>query len=300
MPVPRNGPIVIAPSPTPFGQDDAVDFGAIERNVERWAATPLSGFVLNSENGEEAFLSEEERLEIVRTVHGVNQGRMLIVGGIDSPSVRETLRIAEALATAGAEMVRIRIPRLTSDIRGYFEQVLAQVPLPVLIIHQMAPGTFLSVAAAPGAPVELIGELLTHERVLGYIASADLRFEGRVRQQMPPGKHFWAGNASLLLPSVVLGADGACMMLANVAPEQCHQILRLAADGDWTAARREQQKILELDWQILSLKAAGLKAALRELGFDAGLPRAPSPACSPEHVQRLRNALQTAGLLGAS
>ena len=53
-------PIVVAPTPTPFRDDDeqSVDFGALERNVGRWLETPLSGFVVVTANGEETMLSE--------------------------------------------------------------------------------------------------------------------------------------------------------------------------------------------------------------------------------------------------
>jgi len=144
MPIPKHDPIVVAPSPTPFCNDDSVDYSAIECNVQRWLETPLSGFVLNSENGEESFLSEQEQLEIVRTVKRVVGERKFIVGGVDSPSVTETLRKANTLVEAGAELIRIRIPRLTSNVSDYFEQVIPRADAPVVIIHQMSPGTFLS------------------------------------------------------------------------------------------------------------------------------------------------------------
>ena len=66
-------PIVVAPTPTPFRDDDeqSVDFDALERNVGRWLDTPLSGFVVVTANGEETMLSEAERLETVRTVASV-------------------------------------------------------------------------------------------------------------------------------------------------------------------------------------------------------------------------------------
>ena len=54
--IPSNDqPIVVAPTPTPFKDDDeqSVDFGALERNVGRWLETPLSGFVVVTANGEE-------------------------------------------------------------------------------------------------------------------------------------------------------------------------------------------------------------------------------------------------------
>ena len=84
MPIPSSHPIVVAPSPTPFTADDKVDHAAIERNVQNWLKTPLSGFVLNSENGEEQFLSETERLDIVRTVNSARNGEKFIVGGVDT------------------------------------------------------------------------------------------------------------------------------------------------------------------------------------------------------------------------
>lgn len=297
MAIPSQDPIVVAPSPTPFRKDDTIDFEAIERNVQRWLQTPLSGFVLNSENGEEAFLSEHERLEIVRTVQRANGNQKLVIGGVDSPSVSETLRIAETLVEAGAELIRVRIPRLTTDVRGYFEQVIPRAAAQVIVIHQMAPGTFLSTSTVAGAEAELIGDLVARDNVFGYIASADLRFEARVRTFIPSQKRVWTGNASLLLAGAVLGANGACMMLGNVAPRECCEILRLAMAGDLEKAQSIQTRILEPDWQILSRRAAGLKAALNLLGFDAGVPRAPSPECDPNDIEQIRAAMHAAGLL---
>jgi 4-hydroxy-2-oxoglutarate aldolase len=299
MAIPSRDPIVVAPSPTPFADDDSVDYGAIERNVQRWLETPLSGFVLNSENGEEAFLSESERLEIVRTVHRVCGGRKLIVGGVDNPSVTESLRIAEALVEAGAELIRVRIPRLTANVRGYFEQLVPRAAAPVVIIHQMAPGMFLSAGASVGGPAELIGELVAMENVFGYIMSDNIRFESRVRRFVPKDKRFWASNGSLLLPAAVLGADGACLMLANVAARDCHALIESVVAGDLAAARAIQTRLLEADWQILSHGAAGIKAALDLLGFEGGPPRAPSTGCDEDSVERIRAGLQEAGLIDA-
>ena len=298
MPVPVQDPIVVAPSPTPFGNDDAVDHGTIERNVRRWRDTPLSGFVLNSENGEEAFLSEQERLEIVRTVHRACAGQKFIIGGIDNPSVTETLRSAESLVQVGAEMIRVRIPRLTTNVRQYFEQVVPRISVPVVIIHQPAPGTFLGGPASIAMPAELIGELVAMENVFGYITSSDLRFESRVRTFVPAEKRFWACNGSLLLAGAVIGANGACMMLGNVAPKQCCDILQFVMDYKLAEAQRLQGRLLEADWQILSRGAAGLKAALSLLGFSAGIPRAPTSPCTAAEVELIGKALRQAGLLG--
>lgn len=297
MALPEQDPIIVAPSPTPFRHDDKVDFPAIERNVARWMTTPLSGFVLNSENGEEAFLSEADRLEIIRTVQRVNQGQKLLIAGVDSPSTSETLRIANRSVEAGAELIRIRIPRLTANIDDYFSAVIPRIEVPVLIIHQMMPGTFLSTSTPAGAEAEQIGTWLAQENVFGYIASADLRFEARVRRFVSTSKRFWIGNGSLLLAGVMLGANGACMMLGNIAPRECYDIMHSGMTGHLDQARAIQDRVLELDWQVLTRRAAGLKAALQLLGFESGLPRAPSLACNPQDIQQIQEAMRLARLI---
>lgn len=67
MPLPETDPIVVAPIITPFDAGDRVDHDPIGRNVARWLATPLGGFLIGSATGEEWFLSEPEKLAIVRT-----------------------------------------------------------------------------------------------------------------------------------------------------------------------------------------------------------------------------------------
>ena len=297
MPIPIENPIVVAPSPTPFMADDAVDHAAIERNVEKWLKTPLSGFVLNSENGEEEFLSEAERLAIVRTVNGARNGKKFIVGGVDSSSVTESIRKAEDLVDAGAEMIRIRIPRLTRNVTGYFEQVVPRVPAPVLIIHQMAPGMFAGGAAPVGSEPEVIGELVDIDNVWGYIASGNVRFEARVRNFVTTDKRFWLGNGSVLVAMSAVGANGACLMFGNVAPKECLDTISAMLDGDLETAQNIQSRCLEADYQILSHGAAGIKAALDILGYEGGTPRLPNPAVSGEEREIIRAAMETAELV---
>jgi 4-hydroxy-2-oxoglutarate aldolase len=297
LPIPTSNPIVVAPSPTPFKADDSVDHAAIERNVERWLKTPLSGFVLNSENGEEQFLSEAERLEIVRTVNGARNGEKFIVGGVDNSSVTESIKTSEALVKAGAEMIRIRIPRLAKDVTAYFEQVVPRVPAPVLVIHQMAPGQFAGGDAPVGAPAEVIGDLIDIDNVFGYIASGNVRFEARVRGFVTTDKPFWLGNGLIVLAMSAIGANGACLMFGNIGPAEVHKIISSVMNGDLKTAQEVQARIIEADYQILDRGAAGIKAALDILGYDGGAPRLPNLPVSDGDREIIRAAMGSAGLV---
>lgn len=296
MPIPTADPIVVAPTPMPFDADDRLDVDALARNIGRWLETPLSGFVLGTANGEELFLSEDEKTAAIKTVAGAHAGERFIIAGIDSPSVTDTLRVAERAAAAGADMVRLRLPHTGNAVR-YFEQVLPRSPVPVIVIHQTAPslhdqsGMF---AASPGE----IGAICGMDNVFAYITDHNVRFEGRVRRFVPAGLPFWICNGSLLLPGVAIGANGACMLLGNVAPALCRDILRLGMEGEFARARALQEKATAADWPVSRNGPAGLKYALDLLGFEGGPPRRPTPPLRAEAKAEIETGLRDAGLIG--
>ena len=131
-------PLIVAPTPTPFDRKDHVDAEALVRNIERWNRTSLSGFVLGTANGEELSLSDDEKLLIVRVVSEVRAQNRIVIAGIDSPSTTYTLGLADRYADAGADMVRVRIPRQGGDQSAlrYFDEVCSRSPIPVVVIHQ--------------------------------------------------------------------------------------------------------------------------------------------------------------------
>ena len=292
MPIPDTDPVVVAPTPTPFRADGAVDYGAQERNIVRWLETPLSGFVLTTANGEELALSEAERIEIVRVAARAHGGRRFTIAGIDNPSTRETLRFAGQYAGAGADMVRVRVPRGLTDsaVEGYFDAVTRNSPLPVVVIHQTFSGT-------PAASPETLGAVCAMDNVFGYITDHDIRFEAYVRSEAPDSRRFWICNGGLLAYGALMGANGACMWLGNVAPELCMNIMTLGLRGKFAEARILQEAASNLDRAIIRYGTPGVKEALRLLGYEGMTPRAPVSAVDADGSSRIRAALKSEGLL---
>ncbi len=286
-------PLIVAPTPTPFDVNDRVDADALARNIERWNRTPLSGFVLGTANGEELSLSDDEKTLIVRVVAQARTPDRMVIAGIDTPSATYTLDLAARYADAGADMVRVRIPRQGNDEAAlrYFGDVCSRSPLPVIVIHQ----TFTGV---PAASPEVISEICSHDSVFGYITDHDIRFEGRVALTFPQDKRFWICNGGLLLAGAVMGANGACMWLGNIAPGLCRGIMASGLDGNFMDARPLQRTATMLDMVINSYGVAGVKRALGLMGFGGMTPRSPLALVSEEAATGIADALKQAELLG--
>jgi len=292
LPIPQSDPLVVAPTPTPFTASDNIDHDALAQNIRKWLNTPLSGFVLTTANGEETLLSEDEKVSIVTTVNQARAGERFVIAGIDVASTLETLRLADRYAAAGADLIRVRIPRSQTPeaIREYFTEVAAKSPVPVIVIHQ----TFDD---KPAAPPETIGEVCGLENVFGYITDHDIRFEGWVRPVFPAEKRFWICNGGLLAYGGLLGANGACMWLGNIAPQLCMDIMAAGSQGDYRTARWLQTTASILDRQIGRFGLTGVKAALSLLGYTMSGPRRPARAANEETRQQIETTLRNARLI---
>lgn len=296
MPIPATDPLVTVPMVTPFNEQDQVDYDAAQRNVQRWLKTPITGYIIGSQSGEEFYMSESERVELLRCVTGVLEGDRFTVGGIDCPSVNETLRQADRHAEAGAEMVRIRFPRSEEVVVPYFEQVLSRSPVPVLLMHQSDPTSF-GVAARPAASPEVLGAVASLEGVYGYVTDHDMRFEARVRRYVPADKRFWICNGSMILSGTLIGCNGTTTAFSNIWPEALQELLLLGMEGKYEQGEALQEKIRKIDEIMLPYLAAGIKACLKMMGFDGMTPRSPTKPMPPDALQRLEGALRQACLI---
>lgn len=289
--------VVVAPTPLPWTEAEQLDRDALARNVERWAETSLSGFVVGSGGGEETHISEAELFEAAGIVVAARSPGKLVIGGIDNPSVTETLRRIERFADVDADLVRIRIPQTpTGSSRGneitYFAEVAARSPLPIAIIHQ----TWQTGGHA--ASPEAIGEICTLDGVIAYIGWHNVRYESYVRRFIPDDVAFWSPNGSLLLPFALLGATGVCCFFADWAPDLVSEVVRLGVKGDFEAARPLQESMFAADFIGMTDGVAALKAGLDLLGYEGGSPRSPVKALEPSRRMELERALRVAGLLG--
>ena len=289
-------PILVAPMPTPFTSDDKVDLKSIESNAIKWLNTEISGFVLGTENGEETLLSSEEKLDIFKVVSKIHKGKKTLIAGVDNPSISGTLKESEKYAELGADIIRIRIPRRRNTIDKYFDEVLKNISTPVLIIHQMSPGGFDSSMTTEGADPDQIGRFCDHENVFGYIASHLVRFEMMTRKYVNKTKQFWVPNAMLMPTMSLEGANGGCFMLGNIAPKICKEIIRLGLNNEFTQSKKLNDNLVDLDWNILSRGAAGIKYALDLMGFKGGDPRKPQTILNENDKKAIRQSFEKAGI----
>lgn len=130
-------PGVISVVQTPFGLQGEVDEASLRRLVEEAIQGGVNGLLVPAVASEVAYLSLEEREEIIRTVVQETAGRVPIMVGASAEEVdecRHYYRLAEEVEAAA---VLVAVPDgLYSEpekLVSYFEEVAAEQRVPLMI-----------------------------------------------------------------------------------------------------------------------------------------------------------------------
>jgi len=282
---------VFAPLPTPFDEDDRLDLDRLKGAYERFASGPLTGFVVLGSNGEAALMDDEESdraIEAARAV--IPHGRPFIVG-TGRESTRAAISATRRAADLGADAVLVRTPgffksQMTADVFvRHYTAVADASPVPVLLYN------FTAVTGV-NLPVAAVGRLATHPNIAGMKESGgDVAQLADLVATTPASFQVLAGSASTTYASLCVGVTGAILALAAVVPDACVRLYTLTRQSRHDEARALQQELVPLARLLSGYGVAGLKAALRIAGVDAGEPRRPLLPVSEEGIAQLRQAV---------
>src|SRR6266542_4325140 len=92
---------IFPPITTPFDSDGEVLLGRFKENSRRWSDCNLSAHVLLGANAESAFLSEEEKLQLVRESRALISADKPMIVGAGRESTRLTGQFIRKIADLG-------------------------------------------------------------------------------------------------------------------------------------------------------------------------------------------------------
>ena len=152
---------VSVPLVTPFHQNEDVNYEALAQLVDFVITRGYcNSIIATGTTGEFYSLTDEERLEIWKTVQKANAGRVPLVAGVGSASTRAAVRFAKIAEDMGFDVAMCVLPyygKPTQEgIQRHFEAVAAATTLPVLIYNiplftgvNMEPETLVQLIKVP-------------------------------------------------------------------------------------------------------------------------------------------------------
>lgn len=292
---------IYAPIPTPFEGADCenISFGNLEKNLEKWARSSLTGVVVCGSNGELPFIEPDERAAITAATKKIFGGsakdKKIIVGAFMN-STKATVDCCRRVADEGADAALLLPPHYfkAGGMPGaikFFETVAEASPIPI-VLYNMPANTGVDL------DVETMLHLSKHPNIIGVKdTSGDMAKMAYLCDAQSEAFAVFSGSANYFLPALCLGAAGGTLAAANLYPEACRKLMELYRENKMAEARELQYRIL-LASDALTRKFGipGLKRATDRAGMFGGPCRAPLSPLSDERAEKLFEILDKADL----
>ncbi len=267
---------VIPPMITPFHENGKIDFEAHTYNVNRWSGAGLGGMLVMGSNSEAVFLSENEKLDLVKITVDNTPEDFAVLAGTGMESTIGTIDLTNKVAAKGAVGALVLTPNFYKGhmtdgaLIAHFTEVADQTAIPILI-YNVPKYTGINVSK------KVVAELSQHPNITGMKDSSG-NIGQLVQLQAIAADDFQilTGTASIWLPALQLGVEAAIMALANCAPEACVRVQSLYEAGEWKAAEDLYRLLVPVNHAVTAgFGIAGLKYACASNGYESGFVRSP-------------------------
>ena len=282
---------------TPMTETEEVNYPKLAELLDYQIENGTDAIIICGTTGESSTLTHEEHLEAIRfTVEHV-AGRVPVVAGTGSNCTRTAVYLSQEAEKSGADgLLRVSPYYNKATQKGlaaHFKTIADSVKLPV-ILYNIQGRTGVNIA-----PETLAWLAKNVENIVGVKeASNSITQVAKIAQLTDGALDIYSGNDDQIVPILSLGGVGVISVLSNIAPRETHDIVAKYLAGDVEGSRDLQLKALPLVEKLFcEVNPIPVKAALNMMGWEVGPCRMPLYEMSQGAAQRLRAALEEAGLL---
>ncbi len=292
---------VFSPLTTPFSASGSVDLDLLRENVAKYNITSLAGYLVVGSTGESVLLSREESHRICATVReAATPGKILIAGtGVDSTA--ETIARTRRAAEMGYDFALVKTPyyfkpQMTGAVLAeHFLRVAEASAIPILI-YSVPQLTGIS------AEADWVARVAEHPNVAGIKeSSGNVQRVTEIMRVVPRRFRTLVGGTQTFYPSLVMGAVGGVLGVADFLPETCVELYDAFREDDSKRARALQYFLIEPGIGIVGrLGPAGVKYAMDLAGYRGGPPRSPLMPLSDAQRRQVEAILSQVAAAAAS
>jgi 4-hydroxy-tetrahydrodipicolinate synthase len=286
---------VITAMVTPFREDHAVDLDGAQELASYLVDHGSDAIVAAGSTGESPTLTHKEKAELFRAVGEAIRGRGKLICGTGTYSTAETLELTQAAEDAGADGLLVVTPYYNKPpqrgLVAHFERIADATELPIIAYN--IPGR-----TATRIEHDTLIQLAQKPNIVGVKDSTgDFQGVSKLIAEVPDFE-VYSGDDWAAFGYVCLGAVGVISVASHLVGPQIRQMIDLIQTGDIAAARKIHESLSPLfNAMFITSNPIPVKAALEMQGRKVGAPRLPLVPATEQERERVRKALEDAGLL---
>jgi len=268
---------IIPPLVTPLHADESVDEPGLRRLVQHLLRGGVHGIFAMGSTGEFAALADHERRRGLEIVVDEVGGKVPVLAGVGDSSTRRALQRVEEAQAAGVDGLVAILPYYHQvnnmvEAKEHFEAIAQAASLPVMLYN-------IPQRVGVSLTVEAVSDLRQTAQVAGIKDSSEdfNRFQAILRMESAAFRVF-QGSELQAAVSLLMGAHGAVLGIANLVPKLCVALYEAARNDRVEQVREINRALSELNriyWLEGSSPIGSLKAALEMIGVCQPYPARP-------------------------
>jgi 4-hydroxy-tetrahydrodipicolinate synthase len=280
---------------TPMNEDKTVNYEQFEKNIEFQIKNNIDAIIVCGTTGESSTLTDEEHIEVIRFCAEIVNKRKPVIAGTGSNDTAYATELSKSAEKVGADAVLLVTPYYNKTSQKglvqHFTATADEINIPI-VLYNVPSRTGINIA------VDTYKELAKCSKIVAIKeANGDISHVMKVMDAVGNTLDVYSGNDNIIVPLMSVGAVGVISVVANILPNETHNICEAALAGDFKKAAELQLKYLELiDNLFIETNPIPIKAAMNLLGMGAGSARLPLVDADDDTVSKIKKNLKELGI----
>ena len=278
---------------TPF-TEDGVNFDELGRLIEMHIANKTDAIIICGTTGEASTMPDAEHLATIEYTIKKANGRIPVIAGTGSNDTAHAIELTKKAEEMGADGILSVTPYYNKTTQkglvAHFTAIANAVKIPV-ILYNVPSRTGMTFA------IDTLKQLSKVQNIVAVKeASGNISYTAKVAAEVPD-LYIYSGNDDMIVPVMSLGGKGVISVVANIMPEETHNICEYFLNGDAEKACRLQLDMLELINNLfIEVNPVPIKTAMNVLGYSAGKLRMPLVDMEEKNLETLKKSLEKMGV----
>lgn len=280
---------------TPF-DEIGINFSKLEELIEWHIKSGTDAIIICGTTGEASTMTDQEKKETIKFTVDVVNKRIPVIAGTGSNNTSASISMSKWAESIGVDDLLVITPYYNKTTQrgliAHFKAISEGVNIPIIIYNvpsrtgmNILPKTLLELCKCSN--ISAIKE-----------ASGNISQVAQIKALCGDRMIIYSGNDDQTIPILSLGGRGVISVLANIIPEEVHNLCKLYFEGKQDEALKIQLATLALNNSLfIETNPIPVKTAMNLLGFNVGNLRLPLCDMSEDNLEIMKNELVKYGLL---
>ncbi|MBD2344034.1 4-hydroxy-tetrahydrodipicolinate synthase [Anabaena subtropica] len=282
---------------TPFKADGSVNYTVAAELAAHLADNGTDTLVVCGTTGESPTLSWDEEYQLFVEILQAVAGKAKVIAGCGSNSTKEAIAATQKAAKIGVHGTLQVVPYYNkppqAGLYQHFQAIAQACPELALLLYNVPGRTGQNLSP------ETVVRLAEIDNIVGIKeASGNLDQAGEIRRLTPKEFQIYAGDDSLTLPLLAIGAKGVVSVASHLVGNQLQQMIQAFNAGQVTVASDIHLRLFPLFKALfITTNPIPIKQALKLQGWEVGSTRPPLSEADGEVSQKLEAVLKNLDLI---